>query len=389
MGNLYLSNDAADISPYAGTVKKLRVDADTGVLATSVTNTVAGPTTGVQATVSAGGSVLTWLSAPLAAGDVGAGASIGINAFESAMNANTGLHVKLERVDNAGASISTIFDSEKGTELPTSATDQLWAPAVTVRTLSAGDRLKVTVFGNDAGGNMGSGFTFTIRFGNAAVAGQGSVIVVDETVAESGGTTTPQSLNVTATLTPAMLRRVNKLVNVTASTTRTIVRSVSKSLAVTGALTPTIRKSVNKPLAVTSTLTASLVPLKVKTAIVNVTATGTATMRRQVGKLLTVTATGTPAITRVVAHVVAVTATLAPTMRRQTAKALAVTSSLTPTMVRQVGKLLAVTSSTTSTIRRTTNKAIAGTSALTATLIATFVPAPGGTTRAPWRRPRR
>jgi hypothetical protein len=75
---------------------------------------------------------------------------------------------------------------------------------------------------------------------------------------DSSGTTTPQSLNVTATITPTMLRTVNKLVNVTASTTRTIVRTVAKAITVTGALTPAIVKSVNKPFAVTATLTATL-----------------------------------------------------------------------------------------------------------------------------------
>jgi hypothetical protein len=197
---------------------------------------------------------------------------------------------------------------------------------------------------------------------------------------DSSGTTTPQSLNVTATITPTMLRTVNKLVNVTASTTRTIVRTVAKAITVTGALTPAIVKSVNKPFAVTATLTATLAAFRQYLKTISATATGTATMARQAGKLVSVTATGTPTIVRSIAHAIAVTATLAPTMRRQTAKAIAVTSSLTPTMVRQVGKLLAVTSSTTSTIRRTTNKAIAVTSTLTATLIATFVPAPGGTT---------
>lgn len=186
--DVYLSATASDIDPTADTdlMATLSQHADE---AASTTNTVTGPTSGVQATDTAGGNKLAWFTKPLAGVTISGTISFTLPAgVESSMNANAGLQVKVERCDNAGAVISTVVNSEKGTELPTSAASQSWTASPTSTTLNTGDRLKITVFGNDVG-TMGSGFTFGFNYGDdSSTATFRAIVNFTETLTEDSGT---------------------------------------------------------------------------------------------------------------------------------------------------------------------------------------------------------
>lgn len=127
------------------------------------TNTVAGPTAGVQ--LASSGSAVLWTSAPLAAVTVSGTIVYNFWGLENSMSANAGWDVLVERADYAGNSISQISRKEAGVELGTSAVVTNFSDtAPTSTSLLDGDRIKVTIFGNDAGGNMASGFSFTFDF---------------------------------------------------------------------------------------------------------------------------------------------------------------------------------------------------------------------------------
>jgi hypothetical protein len=174
---LYLLTDAAEVDPGAEAEYALGVrERGTGVVSSTATATVAGPTSGVQ--VQVGGTAAAWISPALEAVTISGTISFNLWAFESAAAANVGLDVKIERCDGSGNVISQIARSERGTELGTSATAQVWTVTPTSTTLSAGDRIKVTVFGNDAGGTMtASARTFTLRYHGTPAGSNGDSFV--------------------------------------------------------------------------------------------------------------------------------------------------------------------------------------------------------------------
>jgi len=132
------------------------------------TSTVAGPTSGVQQTDPSLGSPATWWS-PLLAGGVTISGTMTLNVWmlESSMNANVGAQIEVVLCDGAGTAISTIVNTEKGVELGTSFAVQNWTATPTSTTISNGQRLRIRIFGNDAGGTMASGFTFNSNVNGA------------------------------------------------------------------------------------------------------------------------------------------------------------------------------------------------------------------------------
>jgi hypothetical protein len=130
---------------------------------TLTTNTVAGATAGVEA--GSGGIPLEWVSPPLAADVTISGAITGnLWAHESNMSANVAINFRVHKVDGATGALTEIVKSARTTELGTSTNDNNFTatPASGVA-CKRGDRLRVTIFGDDAG-TMGTGFTFTFSY---------------------------------------------------------------------------------------------------------------------------------------------------------------------------------------------------------------------------------
>ena len=172
---LYLISTAAEVNPGAEDERALSLTRGGGVVSSDATATVLGPTAGVQ--VKLGTVVACWISPPLAAVTIAGTVTFNLWGLESANQANTGFDVLVQRLDNAGAVQSTISRSERGIELTTSALVNLWTATPTSTGLSNGDRIKVTVFGNDAGGTMASGRTFTLTYNGTSAAANGDSYV--------------------------------------------------------------------------------------------------------------------------------------------------------------------------------------------------------------------
>lgn len=125
------------------------------------TNTVAGATAGVEV-----GSPFEWYSLPLAA-DVTISGSITWNlwASESNMSANVAINGRLEVVDGATGTITLIDQTARTTEVAvtTRAVNNFSETPAAGVACKAGDRLRVRIFGDDAG-TMGSGYTFSFSW---------------------------------------------------------------------------------------------------------------------------------------------------------------------------------------------------------------------------------
>lgn len=176
---------------------------------TKVTNTAAGPTAGVQLTESAGGAVTSWMTNCLQAVTISGTITFNIRGLESNALANAGFQVKVERCNAAGVVQSTIVNSERGTEMGTSDAANNWTASPTSTALSDGDRLKITVYANDAGGNMTSGRTVTISLdGPTAAAAGDSYVTFTENFGER---ILPSSIASAEALGAAVLQATNKV----------------------------------------------------------------------------------------------------------------------------------------------------------------------------------
>lgn len=236
---LYLTSTASDLNPGAEDERKADVARGSGVAGSDATATVTGATSGVQ--VKLGGVNATWLSPPLKATVISGTVSFNLWGLESATQANTGLDVLVERVNSAGAVQSTIVRSERGTELATSAGVNAWTASATATTLADGDRIKVTVFGNDAGGTMASGRTFTLRYNGASAGADGDSYVAfavgllqlyTRTVPATAATSATGTRTVGATASleiPASTRTVPATAALSATLARTVGATAATS----------------------------------------------------------------------------------------------------------------------------------------------------------------
>lgn len=156
-----------------------------GVNSTTVTS-VTGPTNGLEVIASSH-----WISEPLDQ-DVTISGTITFNMrmAESMASANAGAQCVIERLDATGAVVSTIINSEKGTEVGTAEAAENWTGTPTSTSLNKGDRLRIRVAFNDAGGTMASGLTLTFWYGGTSAGASGDSFV---TFTETFGflTTTP------------------------------------------------------------------------------------------------------------------------------------------------------------------------------------------------------
>lgn len=152
-----------------------------GVVASAATATAAGTTLGVE--MSDGVNLMQWISPPLdAAVTISGTVTFNVWMSESATTANTGSQVMVERINASGAIASTVSNSEKGIELTTSRAAQNWTATPTSTAFSKGDRIRIRVAGNDAGGTMSSGKTFNLGYAGTSAAADGdSYVTFNET----------------------------------------------------------------------------------------------------------------------------------------------------------------------------------------------------------------
>jgi len=170
-GSNNLSGTAANW--YAGPLSTSR-----GATATSSDAvTVAGPTNGIEyapITISGQGE---WISEPLAA-DVTIANTITFNirGLESDMMANAGPQVVIERLDKNCEIVSTVVNSEHGTEFGTSEAAHNWTAAPTSTAFAKGERIRIRVAHNDVGTMAGS-YAGTFYFDGPTAAASGDSYV--------------------------------------------------------------------------------------------------------------------------------------------------------------------------------------------------------------------
>lgn len=187
MGTRFRLRDIASPVVQGSETEKQAITVQGSAAVTKVTSTTGGPTSGVQLTDGAGGAAIAWYTDGIRGGGslVGSPLIVNIYALESANQANTGLDVELRRTDQFGNDIEQIARGERGTELGTSSTAQTYniTPVGTIN-FNHGDRIKIIIYGNDAGGNMGNGRTFSVIYGaGAGVSGDSYIDLNLQTVA--------------------------------------------------------------------------------------------------------------------------------------------------------------------------------------------------------------
>lgn len=132
---------------------------------------ITGPTNGIEVKNS---DPIEFISDPLAA-DVTISGTLTLNVwgFESSMSANTGPQVIIERLDSTLAIVSTIASTEAAVEFGTAAAVTNWTATPTSTNMKRGDRIRVRLLYNDAGGTMGSGFNIHIDYNGPTAAADG------------------------------------------------------------------------------------------------------------------------------------------------------------------------------------------------------------------------
>lgn len=147
-----------------------------GGLATQSTGTVAGPTAGLEIS---SGTPSEWLSPPLAAAVTISGAITGnLWSSENDMAANVAINFVVDKVAAINNAITQIVQSARITEvaITTRAVNNFTATPAAGVTLNKGDRLRVRVFGDDAG-TMGASLTFDFAYAGTSAAADGDSYV--------------------------------------------------------------------------------------------------------------------------------------------------------------------------------------------------------------------
>src|SRR5215472_8566490 len=142
----------------------------------SVTNSVKGPTSGVQLSATAGGPTLVWISPPVATATTISG-TVTMNIWASEQSGcHCGMQVTVQKYSN-GAEGSAFLTSARGSELSTSITQQNWTATPTSTSFSIGDRIVVKWWIKDAGGTMNSSKTVTVDYDGATAGSNGDTWV--------------------------------------------------------------------------------------------------------------------------------------------------------------------------------------------------------------------
>ena len=202
--------------------------------------------TAEQQTTTAGGNRASWLSDPWAATTLTGTVSFQLTGFESNAAANATFTAELLRVNVAGVIISTIASAQRSnSELMTANTIIAWTTGSVPTTMSAGDRLAVRVYMDDANGvTMATGQTLYFRFNGPTnnAAGDSKVTVSQDLVALDTTATLTTTVSKTFTYTPTISPTP------TSSPTYTDTPTFSDTQTASPTWTPTFtHTSVNTP----------------------------------------------------------------------------------------------------------------------------------------------
>lgn len=145
---------------------------EAGAAVSYTATTVTGPTNGIEIKTSA--VLVHWISLPLDAGVTISGTiTLNLWAFETNMSANVAINAVIERLDSTGAVISTIAQTARTTEvaLNTPGVNNFTVTPTSTNMLK-GDRIRVRVYGDDAG-TMASSFAYNFNFGRSSASVDG------------------------------------------------------------------------------------------------------------------------------------------------------------------------------------------------------------------------
>ncbi len=148
-----------------------------GVVGSANTATVTGPTSGIE--IDTTSSKAEWISPPLAA-DVTISGAVTCNvwAAENNMSANVAINFVVDKIDGADESIVEVVRSARTTEVAvtTRAVNNFTATPAAGVAFKRGDRIRVRIYGDDAG-TMATGFTFNIGYNGTTAAADGDSYV--------------------------------------------------------------------------------------------------------------------------------------------------------------------------------------------------------------------
>ena len=155
-----------------------------------MTNTAAGPSSGIEITRTAGASAsLKWITDPLDGTDLTAAAwEFHTWAVESNVLANVALRFQVYRYTNVEAGTAAL-DDNNGTELTATVADYARTTGVaTITTMNDGDRLVFKILLDDAG-TMAAGYTATVSYNGQYAKSEGdSYIICPDTIAVTAAT---------------------------------------------------------------------------------------------------------------------------------------------------------------------------------------------------------
>lgn len=194
----YLTDEIADVSPASGAYYRLKLGArsDNPSLFRSITNTAAGPSSGIQLTRTAAGTVVAWITDRLTGVNLTAAAWIfHVWAKESAIAANAALRFQI--LPFTVAEETAALDDNGAVELGTASADYArTSDAATATTIADGDRLVLKILLDDAG-TMGADQTVTVSYNGQLPGAEGDSYVI-----------CPDTLAITAQVPAATLTRI-------------------------------------------------------------------------------------------------------------------------------------------------------------------------------------
>lgn len=163
MATKFYCDDGTSGDELTGTERPLDITTQRVLKTTRATSTVNGPTAGVSM-----GNPFRFTTKQLNAVLISGTITFNVWAIESNMANNAGMQCLIERLDSEGNLLSTIVNSEFGTELGTTVSANNWTATPTSTLLNQGDRIRVSWLANDAGGTMVAAASgFTVQWGDS------------------------------------------------------------------------------------------------------------------------------------------------------------------------------------------------------------------------------
>jgi hypothetical protein len=167
---------------------------------TDVTNTVAGWTTPLQVTDTAGGTVVDWFTRPLAAFTLGGAVRVNARALESNALANVGIRCEIARVAGDGSSPTVWGATTMPTELGTTEAARSFLVGGDDLAISDGQRLRIRFSIDDQEAAMGASQTVTLFYaGTSGGASGDTYLTFTQTLTEFTAGTSANAITATAT----------------------------------------------------------------------------------------------------------------------------------------------------------------------------------------------